>query len=462
MDFESLYLRLPTSLQHVACSLAGWRIRRARFGGAFRRLQSEYDRRALMPDDAVTELRDARLVAFMQHCAATVPFYRRRFRELGIRPDDVRTLGDLAALPLLTRDEVQDHTTDLISEAVPRRHRILAHTSGTTGSGLRFVTTRRAVHEQWTVWWRYRRWHGITAGTWCGYFGGRSVVPIAQQAPPFWRFNYPLRQILFSGHHMSPDRLDAYAAALRRRRPPWLHGYPSLLTLLAAHLIDSGTSLGYPVRWVTVGAENLLTQQAELLTRAFGVRPIQHYGMAEAVANFSECVHGRLHVDEDFAAVEFVPNGESCSVVGTNFTNLAMPLVRYVVGDAAVPGTGACSCGRPGRLIERIDGRLEDYVVLPSGARLGRLDHVFKDLVNVREAQIRQSRPSELVVRVVRGPRYGRQDEISLVRELRKRVGPDVEIHIEYTDAIERARNGKLRFVVSQLPGGRITAGRQS
>jgi len=56
---------------------------------------------------------------------------------------------------------------------------------------------------------------------------------------------------------------------------------------------------------------------------AFGLRPIQHYGMAEGVANISQCENGKLHVDEDFAAVECLPideGGESdCyKVIGTN------------------------------------------------------------------------------------------------------------------------------------------------
>jgi len=48
----------------------------------------------------------------------------------------------------------------------------------------------------------------------------------------------------------------------------------------------------YPIRWITVGAENLLPQQADLIEQAFGARPRQHYGMAEAIANSSECERG--------------------------------------------------------------------------------------------------------------------------------------------------------------------------
>jgi len=411
--------------------------------------------------EQVQAYRDARLRAFIQHCARTVPFYKRRFRELGIAPEEIQTIKDLHRLPILTKEEVQEHYIELVSEEVPKQQQIITHTSGTTGSGLRFATTLRAIQEQWAIWWRYRRWHGLQPGTWCAYFGGRSVVPLSQVRPPFWRYNYPGRQILFSAYHMSPANLAAYVDELRRRRPPWLHGYPSLLALLAAYILESGTDLGYEIRWVTVGAENLLPQQSDLIERAFGVRPMQHYGMAEAVANISECEYGALHVDEDFAAVEFISNldGPGYKIIGTNFTNLATPLLRYDVQDLVTLANDACPCGRPGRVVASVDGRLEDYIILRNGARLGRMDHIFKDMMNIREAQIYQKRPGEIIIRVVRGRNYTNADEVMLLHETRKRVGDEADIFIEYVEELERSRTGKLRFVVSEIPEGKLEQG---
>jgi phenylacetate-CoA ligase len=272
--------------------------------------------------------------------------------------------------------------------------------------------------------------------------------------PPFWRVNYPGRQVLFSGYHMSSQNLSAYVGELRRRRPPWLHGYPSLLALVATYLLESGTDLGYGVRWVTTGAENLLQQQAAVIERALGVRPIQHYGLAEGAANISQCELGTLHVDEDFAAVEFIPVGQDGlhRIVGTNFANPATPLLRYDTQDLALlQGGASCNCGRAGRIVEQVDGRREDYVVLRNGVRVGRMDHIFKDMVNVREAQIHQARCGEITIRVVRSEHYGAHDEEAILRETVKRLGTETEVRIEYWDALPRSAAGKLRFVVSDL-----------
>jgi phenylacetate-CoA ligase len=107
-------------------------------------------------------------------------------------------------------------------------------------------------------------------------------------------------------------------------------------------------------------------------------------------------------------------------------------------------------------VVERIDGRLEDYVVLRNGVRIGRMDHIFKDMINVKEAQIHQRIPGEMTIRVVRNREYSGVDDRMLLAETRRRVGDDTRIDIEYVDALPRTGTGKLRFVVSQIPEASI------
>jgi phenylacetate-CoA ligase len=459
LDLEAIYLRLPVPVQNLACSAVGWHTARTRYGSGFTRILEEAEGRAHWSDDEIAAFRDRRLAAIVDWSARTIPYYARLFQATGLTPADIRSLDGLAALPIMTKAEAQEHDAERVSTAIPAKQTRTIHTSGTTGGALRFPVTLEATQEQWAVWWRYRGWHGIRQGTWCALFAGRSVVPSSQDRPPFWRVNRPGRQLLCSGYHMSPGTMPSYVAELRRRRPPWFHGYPSLLALLATHIVDTGTDLGYEVRWVTTGAENLLPHQAAVIERAFGVRPIQHYGLAEGVANISQCERGSLHVDEDFAVVEFIPTDDErlYRIVGTNVTNLAAPLLRYDSEDLAfIPEKRSCSCGRPGRIVERVDGRLEDYVVLRSGARVGRMDHIFKDMVNVREAQIRQTVPGEMVIHVVRGRDYSHADEHMLLEETAKRVGTDMDVEIEYVDVLPRSNAGKLRFVVSDVEGASI------
>ncbi len=245
-----------------------------------------------------------------------------------------------------------------------------------------------------------------------------------------------------------------YVEELRRRKPPWLQGLASQIALVASYLVETGTDLGYEVRWVTTMAENLLPQQASLIEKAFGVRPRQHYGMVEAIANISECEKGKLHVDEELGAVEFVPiTGSLYRVVGTNLSNPVTPLIHYECSDhVTIEPDDSCSCGRPGRVITRIDGREEDYIILKNGVRLGWLSYIFLKFPTIREAQIRQEKIGEIRFLVRRGTHYTKEDETRLLVDIASKIRDGSKISIEYVDEIERTARGKLRMVVSSVP----------
>lgn len=450
MDWEQLYSRLPQTLQLASIHIEGLRIRRRRFNTRFHRLLDEYRTREYWPMERMAAWRDARLAAFVIQAAATTPYYRDMFRNQGLHPADICALEHLPRLPVLNKQEVQEQTSRFESEMV-NADRLWCHTSGSTGAGLRFPATYESQREHWACWWRYRSWHGIAFDTEGLILTGRNIVPLTQHVPPYWRRNRPMRQTVFSGYHLSPETARLYLRKMRAINAPWLHGYPSMVALLAGYALDLAERLTF--KWITLGAENVSEQQIAVIESAFGVRPRAHYSLAEGVANISECPSGAMHVDEDFAAVEFVPlDGPVCRIVGVNVSNPAFPLIRYDTGDLAVVSDAACACGRPGRIVRHIDGRQEDIVISKGGARLGRLDHIFKDMVHVRAAQIYQSRPGHMELHIVRGTHYKQDDETRLRREIEKRVGNDMEYRIHYVDDIPRTAAGKIRFVISDVP----------
>lgn len=436
-------------------------MRKKRYNRKFLDIGKQYMSMGLQPAFAVQIYRDSRIREFLRHAGRTVPYYKAWFAELKIKPEDITGLDDLKWLPILTRDEVQANLPFLKSEAFSERETVVIHTSGTTGGGLVFPTTADAERRQWAVWWRFRNRNGIKFDTPCGVFGGKTIVPVDQSRPPFWRHDRPGKQIFFSGYHLKKENLQSYIEQIKKSGIRWLHGYPSDLTLVGSFIIETGIRMKDQIKYITTGAESLLIHQKDTIEKAFGARVFQHYGMAEAVANFSECPHGKLHVDEDFAAVEFVPAGiNQYSIVGTNFTNYAFPLLRYDTGDIAYisPEEKSCSCGWPGRIVDWIDGRIEDYITLNDGTRIGRLDHIFKDMIAVREAQLFQDEPGKVQFRIVRAPEYSANDEKRLLLAARQMIGNKAAIRIDYVDNLERSATGKLRFVINKLADGKISA----
>lgn len=445
MKIEDIYLNSPVLLQHVFINIQGLKIFNSRFNKHFHYWFEKFkfsDPRKCNEDT---------LFKFLS-LANQTQYWNERFNKYNVQLINRENLiSEIQKLPILTKQEVKANI-QLIKNGDVRGKILLSHTSGTTGSGLVFPRTLEMENKQWAVWWRYRSWHNIELSTWMGWFGGRSIANINQATPPYWRVNYPMRQVMFSAHHLSEKTVHLYFDVIKKRKLTWLHGYPSQLSLLS-HLIKNNNLGSLPnVKIITVGAENLLLSQKRIIEEVFNAPVKQHYGLAEGVANISEHSDGLLIPDQDFAFTEFVPidekNPEICRIIGTNYNNPAFPLIRYDTGDHARVRLN--DDGVP--LVLSIDGRKEDYIILPNGVRLGRLDHIFKDLIEIQEAQLFQPNLNNVIIRIVKGPNYDKvNQEKNVISETRKRLGDDINISIEYLEQIKKTKSGKLRFVISEI-----------
>jgi phenylacetate-CoA ligase len=241
-----------------------------------------------------------------------------------------------------------------------------------------------------------------------------------------------------------------------------LGGYPSSIYLLALANEHCGKVV-HP-RAIYTSSETLFRFQREAIQRSFGCKVYTYYGNGERAGFIAECPEGSLHVKLDHSLVELVNDkgedaspGEIGRLICTAFGNVATPLIRYNVGDTAIlSSVQECPCARGGMLIEELTGRTEDYVVTPDGRFVGRLDHLFKDSVKVRAAQIVQDKVDTILIRIVKEHDYSSRDESEILREATSRLGDDIDIDIEYVSDIERAKSGKHRFIISNLSEKRI------
>lgn len=442
MNLEFIYNVSPYWLQNLMCSAKGYLIKRRRFNKQFLVELDHFEKEYYDPrQQLVLALQNSKKVEFYREYL-TDDFYR----DLSVDNADEK----IKALPIINKAIIKVHQKELVNPLVNEKVR-LGHTSGTTGSGLIFPYTLEIENKQWAVWWRYRRALGIQLDTWCGWLGGRTIIPVSNTKAPFWRINKPCKQVMYSSHHLSASTVQFYYDDIKKRNLSWLHGYPSSAAFLSSLIVEKGLPPIESVKWITTGAENLLEHQIKMMHQAFPNAMVRtHYGLSESVANFSQDISGKWKIDYDFAYPEFVPVDEAkpsiCRIVGTNFYNKAFPLIRYDTGDLAKVNWVD---GKP-EIVE-IYGRQEDYIELPNGVKLGRLDHVFKDCVNIREAQIHQIRQDLIELRVVKDQNYSQKDEDLLIKEASSRFGKEVELKISYCERIERTKAGKVRFVVSEL-----------
>ncbi|MCH7709530.1 MAG: phenylacetate--CoA ligase family protein, partial [Myxococcales bacterium] len=311
--------------------------------------------------------------------------------------------------------------------------------------------------EEYATVWRMRRRVGLDIRDAQLSFAGQMIVPFVQMRPPFWRVNAYTGQTLFSIYHMTPKNLRSYVDAVHARQARYVQGYPSSIHLVALAMLEANRPLPKDrLTAIFTSSESLLAFQRETIERAFGAPILDRYGVSEFAVSMTECEEGRLHVDMEFCIVEVeiteeTDEYETGPLLITGLAHDATPLFRYRIGDVGTRAKQPCPCGRLGDSFFEVDGRIEDYVLTPDGRLVGRMDHVFKEQLDVGEAQILQRNQDSIDVLIVPRARYNEASERSVLKEIRSRLGNDIEIRIELVNSIAREPNGKFRAVKSEV-----------
>ncbi len=441
MNLEDIYLNSPSFIQNLFLNVKAFQIKRRRLGKKFKKYFFHY----LYNSDYKKV--DLKQLIFFLNSANKTNFWNAKFKKYNVDIKNTENiLNEIKKLPILTKQEVKRNYEDIVNYKITEDYSIIK-TSGTTGSGLSFPQTFSMEQKQWAIWWRFRCWNGIELNTWMGWFGGRSILNINYNKGKYWKYNYPMKQVMFSMHHLSSSTIHLYYNEIKKNRLKWLHGYPSQLYFLAKLIKNKKFGKLKDLKIISVGGENLLAHQKKIIELVFGVKVIEHYGLAEGVVNLSKLKNDDFVQDQDFCYSEFIPfdNNNIYKLIGTNYSNIAFPLIRYDTGDTV-------RLDKDTNKILSVDGRIEDYVILPNGVKLGRLDHIFKSIVNVMESQIYQPDEKNIIIKIVKDKGYDMNvDEKIILSESKKKIGEQINIKLDYVKKIDKTSGNKLRFVISDL-----------
>lgn len=461
MKAESIYAALPIPVQNLACTYAGWQRARSRFTPYFHETLDAWMKSGQSSANALEALQLERLVRLVNRARRYVPHYAAMdLPEFSAdsSADPAKGIAEiLAAFPVLEKTDYRDAPESLIASDIPKEKLMRGKTSGTTGTALPLWYTAEALAEEYAAVWRLRRNAGIGLYDPHFSFGGQLLVPLKQRRPPFWRQNAWTKQTLFSLYHMTEENLPAYVEAMHALPGMYVQGYPSSFHLLGRAMLDAGRPLpAGRMKAVLPSSESLLAFHREVIEEAFAAPILDRYGTSEFAVSMTGCTLGRLHVDMEFGIVEVEVQEETEEYVRgpllvTGLGNDATPFIRYRVGDIGTRLKRPCDCGRPGDVFLDVDGRVEDYVVTPDGRWVGRLDHIFKDQLDVAEAQILQETAESIDVLVVPKASFDDKAEAGLVKEIRLRLGDEIRVELKRVDEIPRESNGKFRAVKSAV-----------
>jgi len=419
-----------------------------------------------MPRDELAQLQLQRMRESFENCYQNVELYRRRFDELGVKPQDLASLEDLAKFPFTIKQDLRDaYPFGMFARKNKDVARIHA-SSGTTGQAT-VVGHTAADLENWgdcfargiamvngdansTIQVSYG--YGLFTGGLGAHAGGEAmgctVIPTSS--------GNTKRQVQM----MKDCSTDILACT------------PSYALLIADTAIEMGYNPAeeFQISAGIFGAEPASENMRQEIADKLGIQYCDVYGLSEVMGPgvAMECAErGGLHVAEDHFYCEIIdpetleplPDGEWGELVITTLTRECTPLVRYRTRDVTRIVSEPCACGRTHRKIDRFRGRTDDMLIIRGvnvfPSQIEQVITTFPEIATQYQIILTTKGPLDHVeLRVETEPDFP-IDEVRRLEDLRNRLAAElksnlqvnVDIKLVEPKTIERSE-GKAKRVI--------------
>lgn len=387
-------------------------------------------------------LQEQKFVALVHRAYHKSPFYRHLYDLHGVNIAEIKTLRDIERLPIITKESIRNHIGAIFIGS--RLNRSVAHTSGTTGSPMTLYRDYQSITKEAAYLWAHRLSFGYEVGKKTVTLRGNLCKKQMELLDPYSNTLY------LSSYNLSPNNAEWYYERIRDFAPHAILAYPSSLATLANYFEGMGKSLQIPLSFTS--SETVYAHQREKVEKVFNTQIIDWYGNAERTIALEQNVLGLYDELPLYSINEFRDN----HAITTGLINESFPLIRYRVDDVfIVTGAGA---DKP-KVVENIQGRSNDYLLLPDGSRVGLLCNTMKGINHLLFAQIVQQDASGFTVNVVVDEKFSLEDEQQIRTNITQRVGDDIPFDIAYISENEIIKSpaGKYKLIVNQIAAPRAS-----
>ena len=278
------------------------------------------------------------------------------------------------------------------------------------------------------------------------------------------QYDWPARVMRLSPYLDDKRVAQCYLKKIKSFGAKFIHGYPSLIASFAHMVQKHSLKVPFKLKATFFVSETVYDWERVIVQEVFNCRVFAHYGQTEHVATATECEHSHYyHFIPQYGITEI--DSDTHEIVATSFLNFVNPFIRYRTTDiVSSPVLSKCEYCRRNYfpIVERVEGRLMDFVVTPQGALVSPtlINFPFKDLRTIKDSQVIQTSVHHIILRVVPyGKNVSKAELQRLYQNLQKILGSDIQIKAEVVDEIERLKSGKFRFIISEVSKGLIEKG---
>ncbi|MGD2249269.1 MAG: hypothetical protein PVF58_12755 [Candidatus Methanofastidiosia archaeon] len=395
-----------------------------------------------------------KLKEVVHHAYQNSPFYHRKFKNAGVTPSDIHTLDDISKIPYTTKEELRQAGPDVLARNIPLDRCYSSMTSGTSGKKLDM-------------------YHSFTFRSFCVAIFYRMFIEWGVK--PFKTVTYirytPIdyshaKLGMITSHHISSFLdVEKQMDALCHQNPDILVAHPPDLVALAqiAQKLDTCITFDF----IGSNSELLTQKERDFIEKTFECPVYNEYSSLEVGYMARDCTLKHMHIISDSAFLEIVKDGEQVNpgergeVVATSLCLDVTPFIRYRHRDVASFSDEQCECGINFPLMQIIEGRQDQFIVLPSGKEIPptRIVPLFFGMKSVKDFAVVQTSKKNIVVEVVPYNSGLHQKDKEDIHEKIQKALPGMDIEIDTVLSIEKTERGKKRTVsnlVGKQKGGTI------
>lgn len=418
----------------------------------------ELENNQWLPLEELEKMQNRKLMEIINISINNIPYYRQIKNELGINLNDRNARNIIEQFPVLTKQDLISNYDNLVNPCV--KEKVYKNFSGGS-TGIPVTLLQDQIRND------YNSAATKRADRWCGLDFNSSVFQ-------FWgasrdlKSNYmsKIRKIIskrymFDAFNWNENSIVEIHRLIEKVKPEIILAYASALYFYVKTVKNKGLISTHTPKGIITSADMLYDYQRSEIEDYFNTKIFNRYGCREVGLIACECEeHNGLHISSDRLYIEIVdennnslPKGKVGKILITDLTNIAMPLLRYEVGDlGCLSVQQKCSCGRNLPKLDYVYGRIAEYIVTKNGNHIRVPAYIVAKFNNVKQMQLVQNNYDLITCHVVISKDYNKKEELKIIKELKKYIlDNDMQYKFKYVDSIKNNNSGKFQFIVNDL-----------
>ena len=412
---------------------------------------SEYRKwkKFLREDISIEEYEYMKIKESVAYAYNNTKFYKNLFDDMGAHPNDIKSYKDFQKIPFVDKDIIRENYEDFLVKDYPKNKILRLTTGGSSGSPTEYIQSKNIWSKEMAFYMQFFKQNNYTPSLLKASFRGGDFSKLPNDE--YWFYNPVNNEVIFSPTHLNKTTIEKYVKYLNEIKPKFFYGYPSSMIFLIHNMKESDLEFNFNIRAIFLISESFSKEDINQISNFFDCPVASTYGHTERLV-LAESIGETISdykINRRYGYFELINDNDKNieleniqgEIVGTEFDNYAMPILRYKTGDYTSYHNYEKNIIKlvesPRKQLyidDKLKGRISDHALLRQSEMLE---------LGIVKYQIVQSLPGKIELYLLTEKSFDKNNYQKLISSLNSRVNDRLEIEIIVTDQLILTKQGK-------------------